>query len=164
MTGKQLKFVSGLPVERSQGRIGVIKDEGKLPVRRRGRSSTARLGGCRTARNSMRSYGDLDREYRFRHGESDENRPKYDSYPIEVSTTTRKRPISRDEQGEFNSKKPRKDPEIGSHATVGSSKQEDSLRCILTSASMRGSVTRVRRKPKVRSFPLLISEMSARIN
>lgn len=67
----------------------------------------------------MRSYGDRDRGDRFRHGESDKNRPKYDGFPIEVSTTTRKRPISRDEQEELNSKKPRKDPEIGSQATVG---------------------------------------------
>lgn len=118
MTGKQLKFVSGLPVESSKGRIDVIKDELRLPARRRG-SSTARLGGWRTARNSMRSYRDPDRGYRFRHGESDKNQLQYDSYPIEVSTTTRKRPISRDEQEESNSKKPRKDPEFGSQTTVG---------------------------------------------
>lgn len=115
MTGRQLKFVSGLPVESSKGRTDVIKDEVKLPVRRR----RSRLGSWRTARNSIRSYGDPDRGYPFRHGESDKNRLKYDGYPIEVFTTTRKRPISRDEQEGFNSKKLRKDPEIGSQAKVG---------------------------------------------
>lgn len=159
MTGKQLKFVSGLPVEKSRSRIEVIKDEVKLPVRRR-RSSTERLGDWRTARNSMRGYGDPDRKYHFRHGKSDKHLPKYDGFP----TTTRKRPISYDEQAELNSKKARKDLEISSQATVGQSTQNVSLRCILTSARMRDSVTRVRRKPKGRVFSLLITEISARIN
>lgn len=163
MTGKQLKFVSGLPVERSRSRIDVIKDEAKLPERRR-RSSTSSLGGWRTARNSMRSSGDPDRGFHCRHGKSSKHRPNYDGFPIDVSTTARKRPIIRDEQEELYRKKPRKDPEISSQSTVGQSKQEDSLRCILTSASMRGSVTRARRKPKGRAFSLLITEMSARIN
>lgn len=121
MTGKQLKFVSGLPVERSSSRIDVIKDEVKLPERRRrsSTSSTSRFGGWRTARNSMMSYGDPDRGFHFRHGKSDKHRPNYDGFPIDVSTTTRKRPIIRDEHEELYRKKPRKDPEISSQSTVG---------------------------------------------
>lgn len=111
MTGRQLKFQSGLPVQRSRARKVVMKDEVKLPVRPRG-SSTGRLGGSRATRNSMRSYDD-------RHGESGRNRVSYDGFPIEVSTTTIKRPISRNEQEEMNSKKPRKDPEVASQARVG---------------------------------------------
>lgn len=118
MTGKQLKFESGLPVQSSVGRKDVMKDEVELPVRRRG-SSTGRLGGWRTARNSTRGYGDPDRRDPFRHGESERYRPKYRCLPIKLPSTSRKRPISRDEQEEMNSKKPRKDPEIDSQATVG---------------------------------------------
>lgn len=118
MTGKQLKFQSGLPVHRSRARNEVTKDELKLPVRPWG-SSTGRLGGSETARNSKRSYGDPDRGAAFRHGESDRNRPRYGGFPSEVSTTTRKRPISRDDLEEMNRKKPRKDHEVASQTRVG---------------------------------------------
>lgn len=163
MTGKQLRFRSGFPVQSSSTSSEVRNDEPKLPIRPR-ETSTERVGGSIARRNSLGSYGYQDYKYDSRDGQRNGGQTRYSRFPNDVPTTTRKRSISRDELEEVNSKKPRKDSEVATKTRVDQSKLAIFLKQMLTRASLRVSVPHVRMTLKDSYLPLLNVRMSARMS